>query len=74
VLQCVAMSNSGWAKAFDERYGRDYFYNHQLGITQWERPEGYLENHVGLHWHLAAHQIIGTRSTLPLFEILEREL
>jgi hypothetical protein len=34
-------SSAGWAKAFDERYGRDYYYNHELNITQWDIPEGY---------------------------------
>jgi hypothetical protein len=44
-LRCVAAmssgSSAGWAKAFDERYGRDYYYNHELNITQWDIPEGY---------------------------------
>lgn len=36
-------SQGSWAKAYDERYQREYYYNHHLGVSQWERPEGYHE-------------------------------
>ena len=36
-------SQGSWAKAYDEKYQREYFYNHHLGVSQWERPEGYHE-------------------------------
>jgi hypothetical protein len=39
----------GWAKAYDEKYQREYYYNHHLGVSQWERPEGYHEASDGLN-------------------------
>jgi hypothetical protein len=39
----------GWAKAYDEKYQREYYYNHQLGLSQWERPEGFHDLSDGLN-------------------------
>jgi len=35
-----------WSRQHDYTTNHDYYYNHRTGVSQWERPNGYIDSEV----------------------------